>query len=620
MRRLMSTVGAVATALAVGAAPAGALSPVRPTPPPPGPLSAFDSCEQLVAEGQRRTARPTPYPEAPEVVPDPGPTLQASPAPAASPSSPLRDSSGTNVQEAWVDEPDVVETNGRHIFAVDGRALHVVDARAKKPRKVAGLPLSEGYGHQLMLLGDRLIVIASTDVAAHASPRTVIFSNRTTWRPAVTLLEIDVSNPAAPTVVRKARLDGSLVGARRHGRAVRVVTSTTPDALTRPLAGERDRWDDDRAWRPSSRFEDLRTGHTAEGPAVRCDAVRRGPHRPGNPVTLHTIHTVDLARGLPAVATQAVLDSAEHGQTRIYASRTSLYLVRSSLSDKRTTLHRFDASRSPTTTYTASGEVPGQVLSAFSLSEHEGSLRIATTSETPAAGRAETSVTVLRRRGAALERVGRVGGLGKGEQVHAVRFLGDVGYVVTFRRVDPFYTLDLSRASAPRVVGELKIPGFSSYLHPIAGDLVLGVGQHAGADGVARGAQVSLFDVRDPARPKRLDRRSLGASAFSPAEGDHHAFLFWPRERLAVVPVRVRGGAPWSVGYRVSRGRELRKVGSIVQGGGRYAGGARRSLVVGRRLFTYSPGGLMATALRRRFGAGAWVPLAPAHPTFVTPG
>ena len=97
--------------------------------------------------------------------------------------------------------------------------------------------------------------------------------------------------------------------------------------------------------------------------------------------------------------------------------------------------------------------------------------------------------------------VGRVGGLGRGERVYAVRFVDDVGYVVTFRQVDPLYTLDLSNAERPRVLGELKIAGYSSYLHPIGDDLLLGIGQDATEQGRTLGTQLSLFDVSDLRRP-----------------------------------------------------------------------------------------------------------------------
>jgi hypothetical protein len=131
--------------------------------------------------------------------------------------------------------------------------------------------------------------------------------------------------------------------------------------------------------------------------------------------------------------------------------------------------------------------------------------------------------------------------MGEGEQIYAVRFLGDVGYVVTFEQTDPLYTLDLSDPADPRVVGELKIPGYSAYLHPLGDGLLLGVGQDATDEGVRLGAQVSLFDVSDPANPERIDTFALGDGT-SEVEWDHHAFLWWADADLAVLPTQSWGG------------------------------------------------------------------------------
>jgi hypothetical protein len=140
---------------------------------------------------------------------------------------------------------------------------------------------------------------------------------------------------------------------------------------------------------------------------------------------------------------------------------------------------------------------------------------------------------VLRLDGDRLTTVGKVGGLGRNEQIYSVRFIGPIGYVVTFRRTDPLYTIDLSDPAAPKVVGQLKILGYSAYLHPAGDGLLLGIGQDADAQGRATGLQMSLFDVSNPAEPKRVSRVTL-PNTWSDAEGDHHAFTF--ADGLALVP------------------------------------------------------------------------------------
>ena len=144
---------------------------------------------------------------------------------------------------------------------------------------------------------------------------------------------------------------------------------------------------------------------------------------------------------------------------------------------------------------------------------------------------------VLERDGRELRVVGSVAGLGEGEQIFAVRFMGEIGYVVTFRQTDPLYTIDLSDPTAPKVVGELKILGYSAYLHPIGEGLLLGVGQDADEQGRTSGTQVSVFDVSDLANPIRIHQYTFPEFSRSQAEFDHHAFLYWPPTGIAVLPI-----------------------------------------------------------------------------------
>ena len=254
----------------------------------------------------------------------------------------------------------------------------------------------------------------------------------------------------------------------------------------------------------------------------------------------------------------------------IYASKSSLYVATQRWTEQgelengkpprqTTALHRFDISDPLRARYRASGEVTGYVINQFAMSEHDGVLRVASTEFPLWWGGAQTDsesfVTTLEQRGGQLVKLGRQGGLGKGERIFGVRFIGDVGYVVTFRQVDPLYVVDLSRPSDPVVRGELKIRGYSAYLHPLGSDLLLGLGQDATEEGRVLGTQVSTFDVSDPRRPALLRRVTLG-KAWSEAEWDHHAFLYWPRATLAVLPVQASvTRAEWRGGVPVRRGR-----------------------------------------------------------------
>jgi uncharacterized secreted protein with C-terminal beta-propeller domain len=209
-------------------------------------------------------------------------------------------------------------------------------------------------------------------------------------------------------------------------------------------------------------------------------------------------------------------------------------------------------------------------------------------------------VTTLKESGGVMLALGRVGGIGEGEQIRGVRFLGDAGYVVTFRQVDPLFTIDLSQPDAPRVAGELKLLGYSAYLHPIGDGLLLGVGQDATDQGQQLGTQLSLFDVSDLAHPTRLAQRRIGPSSSSEAEYDHHAFLYWPPTKLAVLPVNIFDGSgdPFNgaIGFRVGR-TKIDEAGRIEHKGDTYAPGIRRALVVGSRLFTVSDLGAKSSSL-----------------------
>jgi uncharacterized secreted protein with C-terminal beta-propeller domain len=142
-----------------------------------------------------------------------------------------------------------------------------------------------------------------------------------------------------------------------------------------------------------------------------------------------------------------------------------------------------------------------------------------------------------------LREVGHVGGLGPGERIFAVRFMGPKGYVVTFEQVDPLYTLDLADPTQPKVIGELEVTGFSSYLHPIGDDWLLAVGQEADEEGRIIGLAVSIFDVRDFADPKLAHRYLIEGDddtwSWSEALNDHHAFTF--HRGVLSIPVYIGG-------------------------------------------------------------------------------
>jgi hypothetical protein len=602
-----------------------------------GRLVAFRSCADLLAHAKSQATRLV----GPWGLGGPIAMDTAVGAPEARASAPAQgvDYSGTNVQEEGVDEPDLVKTNGTTLFAVAGGRLNAVDVATGKPQLLDTLTLDAGsWSHELLLHGDRLLVLSrggfwiepQPGLAARAMPYS---------RAQSVLAEVDVSNPKALRLVRTLTLDGSYVAARMVGGSVRIVAtsplpgelpfqqpqSTTKEGLAESSQRNRAVVRSSRlaTWLPSYRISRPRTAAGKKRPLVQCRHVRRPAAFSG--LGMLTVLTVDLAKGLEPVHSVAVMTDARI----VYASPESLYVATERWADRpdpdkpmqledgvTTAIHSFDISSPLRTVYRGSGRVSGYLLSQWSLSEHRGVLRVVST-EAPAwwggsGTEAESHLSTLRLRDGALVQAGRIGGLGKGERVYAVRFVGEVGYVVTFRQIDPLYTLDLSVAEQPRVLGELKIPGYSAYLHPIGDDLLLGIGQDATEEGRPTGTQVSVFDVSDLRRPTRLHRLALGPG-WSEAESDHHAFLFWPRTGLVVVPFEQR-----AVGLRVNRTGGIAQIGRVEHpaAGDLYAPGIRRSLVVRNAVLTVSDSGVKSSSLQTLVGLGwaAFPPPAPPKP------
>ena len=377
-------------------------------------------------------------------------------------------------------------------------------------------------------------------------------------------------------------------------------------------------------WLPHYVFEDLSGGESklTKGLLLDCTDVRH----PGTYSGLSTLSvlTVDLGASLALGKGVGVFSEGE----TIYASKQNLYVTTTPWRPQQWDLegegeglglqsyvHKFSLASNEQAEYIASGEVRGRVRSQWSLSEHEGDLRIATTDQQSwDSATSENFVSVLRQTGDELVQIGQVGGLGKGEEIQGVRFIGGVGYVVTFRQTDPLYTIDLHDPTKPAMVGELKIPGYSAYLHPIADDLILGVGYDGTEEGQLTTLQLSLFDVSDLKAPKRVQQAALGeAFGWSEAVFDHKAFLYWGKSKLAVVPME---SYSWdentmtetqfagAVGYTIDAQDGIVPVGQIdhstePQNPDEYywMPSIRRSMVIGDQILTLSDVGLKASLI-----------------------
>ncbi|HEY3260402.1 MAG TPA: beta-propeller domain-containing protein [Pseudonocardiaceae bacterium] len=571
--------------------------------------------------------------------------------------------SSTNTHEAGVDEPDLVKTDGKRIVTVVDGSLRVVDAAARKLTGTLALPQPRGMD-ELLLSGDHALLIRRGGfyVAQPAAGGSGVpgVPDQPQSKPGSSggaapvpideppaagseLLLVDLAG--APRVLATFAIDGRFVDARMVGSTARVVTHSqprltfgypTPDRgeaeslrMNRDVVGTSSVED----WLPRYRVEQ---GGSVQSGRVDCASVAR----PANYSATSMLTVLSFDLGAAALGTGDPVTIVADGDI-VYGTADSLYvasdtsrvgLLRGGAEPapgiapvpgrggtpvppqpaQRTELYKFDISGTGRPRHVASGAVPGSLLNQYSMSQFDGHLRVATTLGWPAQAGTESTVYVLAQRGAELAIAGKVGGLGKGERIYAVRFVGPVGYVVTFRQTDPLYTLDLRDPAAPKVSGELKITGYSAYLHPAGDGRVIGVGQEASEAGRVQGTQVSLFDVSDPAAPRRIAQYHLPGGS-SEAEFDPHAFLYWAATGTLVLPIAsylADGRAPDPQGsavvLRVGEAA-LTEVGRLHQPvpGSPYP--IRRALVVGDTLWTVSELGAAAAGLVA-LDSRAWVP------------
>ncbi len=552
------------------------------------------------------------------------------------------DYSGTNIQELGVDEPDIVKTDGRIIVATSGNNLYVVDVTGDEPRLAGQTTLESGWASDLFISGDRVLVMGYGDTYATPMVDTGFVEDVAYYAPSTpitTLIEVDIADIEKPQVKRTLFIDGNKVSARMVGDVVRIVVSSMPTGLqfeypeTNGLKAERDAEAHNRQvildstidnWVPYYVLENASGQVIAEGSLLDCSRAHHPEEFSG--LSMLNVVTVDLGNAMSVDDAVGVLASGDI----VYSSTDAMYIASAAwrnweafdeddaedaISKHTTDIHKFDISDAKTTTYVATGRVDGFMLSQWSMDEYEGRLRVATTSSPDwwwgATERSESFVTVFEEDSGELVQVGQVGGLGKGERIYSVRFIDDIGYVVTFRQTDPLYTIDLSDPTDPEVVGELKILGYSAYLHPVGDGLLLGVGQDATEEGRTLGTQISLFDVSDPADPTRIHNYTLD-NGYSAVEWDHRAFLHWPQTGLTVIPVSIwswdeksetESGFVGAIAIEATEdgieeiGRITHNPKDLAEEEYWWGPGIERSMVIGDSLYTYSYDGLLRSDL-----------------------
>lgn len=434
------------------------------------------------------------------------------------------DYSGTNIQVEGVDEADVVKTDGNYIYLISGKKVFIVKAYPPADAGIVSVLDLEFSATDLFISGDKLAVIYSPELYYIWYRRDLIPPEED--RMITTIKVFDVSDRTSPILERTAEVDGFYTSSRMINNYVYVIT-TQPAILniTEPIL---------------PRFSSNE---------YICEA---------KPRDIWYVNQTDYYHGYTNVVAINVQNPEEwithetyllSSSSTIYVSQEHIYLTspwwlqNEEGGGESTMVYKIRVKGSDIE-YIADGSVPGRVLNQFSMDEYSGHFRIATTlGQVSRSGRkTSNNVYVLN---STLGITGSLNGLAPGEDIYSARFMGKRCYLVTFKKVDPLFVIDLSDPKKPMVLGKLKIPGYSDYLHPYDENILIGVGKETvGAEegdfAWYQGVKISLFDVGDVGNPKELAKYEIGdRGTDSPVLQNHKAFLFSKSKNLLVIPALV---------------------------------------------------------------------------------
>ena len=447
-----------------------------------------------------------------------------------------------NQQVAGVEESDIVKTDGDSLFIHTNTASstpEVVIVDASSMEKLSTITLEPSYGASELYLWDETLVVMQTEAPSvlpfqkgiseatasdnksyqkaaqgETPSHSGMAESNTSYRDAfvISATLFDVSDREQPKEIRRFEQDGSYVSSRVSDGTLYLVSQkyvwgdssdedTPMDELV-PVTGD--------SLNQASQLLEAQS-------IVYCPDVEIDP-------VYTVVSALNLSDCQQPANTKAVLGSADE----IYMSKDNLYLAGSS-DGSSTNLVRVAVEDSDIH-FAATGKVPGQVLGQFSMDESGGYFRVASTSFSDSG-----TVNNLYVLDQSLKQVGSVEGLAPGESIKSVRYLGDTAYVVTFREVDPLFAIDLSTPSKPKVLGQLKTPGFSEYLHPVDSSTLIGFGTNTtvAENGAVmeNGMKLSLFDVSDPLHPKESQVFYLGNQGSSSEGKENHKAFFYDGQR-----------------------------------------------------------------------------------------
>jgi inhibitor of cysteine peptidase len=582
--------------------------------------------------------------------------------------------SQTNVQVAGVDEPDFVKNDARYIYVISGNTLTIVDAYPATSASILSKTELEDTPREIFINGDRLVLLktGSSDIEVSDTPTDIVAKvammppRYPYYRsaPVTHAVFYDISDRSHPKVLKNYTINGDYVNARMIGSTVYLLSreSVYPynDRIIVPTVRENAKivatpdvyyFDN-----PERQYDfttvtsfDASNGATKDAKTylvgsgnilyVSPDAMYvsyqkyNNVYRPmrgfAEPALDVVQGSVGSAAGNSRASSPALVEDfntmSDSERQAVIAEMKSgeQESIRKREIDQSTTLIHKIGINNGAITYIAKGEVPGYLKNQFAMDEYGGNLRVATTSDVSTSrGQYEyNNVFVLDR---AMKTIGSLTHIAEQEKIYSTRFIGDRLYMVTFKRIDPFFVIDLSTPSSPKILGKLKIPGYSDYLHPYDKNHIIGVGKETAANewgGIStKGLKLALFDVSDVEHPKQIDKVEIGDSGTdSAALSDHRAFLFDKNKNLLVIPARVvktidvpekySGNqqriwyGAYVFGVSPERGFDLRgTVEHSTSGGYAWYGSpyeVRRSLYIGDTLYTLSQKQILANSLSR---------------------
>jgi uncharacterized secreted protein with C-terminal beta-propeller domain len=510
--------------------------------------------------------------------------------------------STTNIQEEGVDESDVFKSDGTSFYIAKGKTLRIVRATPMADLAELSRVAFDDTIDSLYLVGTKALVL-SQKYAYGGGPVPMggmgMRAQAMMWPPyyvnATTVVsEVDISDPAAVTITKHAEFDGSLVSSRVTNDRLILVLTIAPALPDNPNIFTLGMMTLDQV------TPMMRNSAGVASPMVAPESWFH-PESPDGYFTtaVVTLDTADIESVIGSVAVMANAGT-------IYVSTEALYLTNTDYTAdnqyrETTAIHKLAFDANGVARYTASGSVSGRLLNQFSLGEYNGALRVAThvsssggvvtaqsggvavadagapTAQTGGSGGGTTgsgqagtatvepapptenphnAVYVLQESAGTLTVVGSIEDIAPNENLYAARFIGARGFLVTFRQIDPLFVLDLTDPTTPALAGQLKIPGYSDYLHPFGDNLLIGVGgstRQSPWGGVVRDAiQLSLFDVSDLANPTLIQQLSLGGyGSQSDVSYTHKAFTFLPDRGLLAIPAELMSeqADPWSGNY-----------------------------------------------------------------------